>query len=881
MPSQQRDRGVPDRGTIIFPIAMAFTPSVVCASCKSHVAHLHHLACVQDDFGCHLVCALDRLSDDVVQQRPHPEEAKHPFKRGKLKCSCDGNIGNIQNNVKASLPAAGLIGHGDYAVLKFVDLSFAAAPHSDLIPRLTGALLGKEVGFILPGKGGRGGGRVGGGGRGRGGDSSSASGITPEHVLRAAGRSDDLRRLLQAEERRDVEAMEIAAVETADAKAVADAAAAAAQAATLAAAAAAKRAAAEQAKERRREALAQVGSVEPVTRALAAKAPTSGANPGQHRIIRSNSATEHAGGSGERTSLNQPVDADAVVVALRGFILANGGEISSTSGVADFYNQAGEHKETYKEMLRSLGPKGKVDAFARVGLVLEKRAAGSDVIRLADGTRPDADMVAAAAALLNSGPMALTTFVSALYKAHPAAREAIKAAGNAKKWLSAHADFETYQPQPIDEPLIWNVRWLFARAPPPTRLVSAGEDAGSSSSAKERRREALAQVGSVEPVTRAPAAKAPADTVHSDAAGSSAMHASSSGPGTSSTSPPRASEKQPSPAKSKPLPQPPPPPPPPSTALVKFVGTDKNGRRFGKATLDTNTGDRAEKKDELFFIHGTPPKGGFKMADGVVRTAGLPLEASDRLDSLRLITSSQGDTQIAGACLSQLSASNVSQRLQQYLAGLVESLANNCSDALNGLCQGDACAIVWASVAKAAASNAHVAALAITAFIDLTLAADNAKGSARPLGRSALENVFASGIDLEVLVTASAVRAGHEDLISRFSSAMGAAWALVPSARSSIFAFFRALTRSKPVIAASVLGPEMLLKLVGAMMPSHDVLSRYEWDELPLRLVADEIEGGANAQSAAVLHAVLRDGGSYTNFDSCKQAVSLAPPVGI
>ena len=102
---------------------------------------------------------------------------------------------------------------------------------------------------------------------------------------------------------------------------------------------------------------------------------------------------------------------------------------------------------------------------------------------------------------------------------------------------------------------------------------------------------------------------------------------------------------------------------------------------------------------------------------------------------------------------------------------------------------------------------------------------------------------------------------------------------LQPSARSAIFTFLRALTRSKPDIAALVLGPEMLLKLVGAMMPGRDALSRYEWDELPLRLVADEIAGcGAQAQSVAVLYAVLRDGGAYDNFDACKRSTDLANP---
>lgn len=154
-----------------------FTPSVMCASCKRHVVHLSNIACMQDSFGFHLVCALDRLGHDVEQRRPHPDAVRVPFKRGKLICSCGGNIGNIHNNVKALLPTVGLKGRGDYAVLKLVDLSFIVTPDSELISRLTGTLLGKAVGFVL---------------------STSLLGvpsarrITPNHVLEAAGRSHNL-----------------------------------------------------------------------------------------------------------------------------------------------------------------------------------------------------------------------------------------------------------------------------------------------------------------------------------------------------------------------------------------------------------------------------------------------------------------------------------------------------------------------------------------------------------------------------------------------------------------------------------------------------------------------------------------------------------------
>ena len=74
---------------------------------------------------------------------------------------------------------------------------------------------------------------------------------------------------------------------------------------------------------------------------------------------------------------------DVVVRALRKYILANGGEISSASGVADFYRQAGDHEDIYKETLRALGAR-KAEVFARHGLVLEKRSGGSDVIKVLD-----------------------------------------------------------------------------------------------------------------------------------------------------------------------------------------------------------------------------------------------------------------------------------------------------------------------------------------------------------------------------------------------------------------------------------------------------------------------------------------------------------------
>jgi hypothetical protein len=74
---------------------------------------------------------------------------------------------------------------------------------------------------------------------------------------------------------------------------------------------------------------------------------------------------------------------DLVVRALSEYVLANGGEISSTSGVADFYRQAGDYEDVYKQTLRGLGQR-KAEVYKRHGLVLEKRSVGSDVIKLLD-----------------------------------------------------------------------------------------------------------------------------------------------------------------------------------------------------------------------------------------------------------------------------------------------------------------------------------------------------------------------------------------------------------------------------------------------------------------------------------------------------------------
>ncbi|KAL1496143.1 hypothetical protein AB1Y20_014763 [Prymnesium parvum] len=185
-------------------MSSSFCAGIVCQACSSPVAPLDRLACVQDNFGCHLICALESLRDQVNKQRPHPEMSDKPFKVGKLICGCGGNLGNIQDNIRAFVPEVGLNGRGECAVFKFADVSFAIAPN-ELIPQLKGVLLGKAVGFLLPGKGGKGGGRGRGPGLGRGRATCSppcAHRITVEHVQKAAACTDDLERLQQAEQRR-------------------------------------------------------------------------------------------------------------------------------------------------------------------------------------------------------------------------------------------------------------------------------------------------------------------------------------------------------------------------------------------------------------------------------------------------------------------------------------------------------------------------------------------------------------------------------------------------------------------------------------------------------------------------------------------------------
>ncbi|KAL3923322.1 MAG: hypothetical protein SGPRY_004256 [Prymnesium sp.] len=153
-----------------------------------------------DSYGCHLVCALEALDPRVQERRPHPDQNKFPFKRGKLSCRmCDSNLGNIQNNVRASLQASAFQVQRDCAVIKFAGVSFAATP-TLLIPHIKGSLLGKAVGFVMPDKGSKGGGGECKDGRGKiGGAQSASRSITLKAVLLAAGKTDELQCLRQVE----------------------------------------------------------------------------------------------------------------------------------------------------------------------------------------------------------------------------------------------------------------------------------------------------------------------------------------------------------------------------------------------------------------------------------------------------------------------------------------------------------------------------------------------------------------------------------------------------------------------------------------------------------------------------------------------------------
>jgi hypothetical protein len=99
-------------------------------------------------------------------------------------------------------------------------------------------------------------------------------------------------------------------------------------------------------------------------------------------------------------------DAEDAVAALYKYVESCGGEISATSGVADFYKWAKHDGDSFKEALRSLGSK-KGEVYARHGLMLERRDVGSDMIKLigSGGLVPPVAGSAVVTATVPTGPL--------------------------------------------------------------------------------------------------------------------------------------------------------------------------------------------------------------------------------------------------------------------------------------------------------------------------------------------------------------------------------------------------------------------------------------------------------------------------------------------
>ena len=543
--------------------------------------------------------------------------------------------------------------------------------------------------------------------------------------------------------------------------------------------------------------------------------------------------------------------ADAVVAALRGFVLANGGEISAADGVADFYTQAGEHKEMCKEMLRSLGPKEKADAFARVGLVLDKCAAGSDVITLADRSRPDAEMAAAAATLLLNAPLSLTNFVSMLYKTHPMAREAIKAAGNARKWLSSHADFEAYQPQPIKEPQLWNVRWLFARTTP-----------SSSSPANE-----APPIAGKEPISNAntaPTAKVIADGgVGGSDSGGEAVQSSRSHQIIRKTGCFQVVPK----------------------AKVIKIFPDQHGKllqgfceidKFQEAHIQVGMPETALLKKDTYFFHGTAATEGFKCLgdEGVVETAGLQLAVGDRLGNVQVLSSTKG-TKVVRAYLEAISTEGLRPRLMAYLKGLASALQDGAMrhSALACLCQELPCATLWNTISSKMGKHAEMSVLCATA---LELLAKYLKplDSTGRIAKKALQEALRSNITLPTSPLSSILQsASREEACVRqsFLSVLLDAWATCDRFLHRRIFSLLSLWSKKHVDEVGALftsRPNLLIQLLGCTLIQGDgLLTCYTWRQLPLYILPSEMRSHIWDQNAPLLRRVKKSGGSYETFD--------------
>ena len=102
------------------------TGSVLCKECHAYVASLScvRLVMMQNSINkspdTPLVIELQELGDSVKQSRPHHEGNSFPYKKGKLRCVCENNLGNIQNNITV-LPYRGT----EVGLLKFQGICFS------------------------------------------------------------------------------------------------------------------------------------------------------------------------------------------------------------------------------------------------------------------------------------------------------------------------------------------------------------------------------------------------------------------------------------------------------------------------------------------------------------------------------------------------------------------------------------------------------------------------------------------------------------------------------------------------------------------------------------------------------------------------------------
>ena len=62
-----------------------------------------------------------------------------------------------------------------------------------------------------------------------------------------------------------------------------------------------------------------------------------------------------AGPPNNESPASSAPDTDAALRALHAYVVAQGGEISSASGISGFYKQAGDNSSAFKEALHSLG----------------------------------------------------------------------------------------------------------------------------------------------------------------------------------------------------------------------------------------------------------------------------------------------------------------------------------------------------------------------------------------------------------------------------------------------------------------------------------------------------------------------------------------------